>query len=59
MLVLATASVIVVQPSVVDWYRLGIGYVYFAPILFAAIALGPRWAFGTALVATATPSGTA
>jgi GGDEF domain-containing protein len=55
-LVCSTSLIVLLQFSLQNWYQLGIGYMYFAPILVGAILIGLRTAVTVALVATAAPA---
>jgi GGDEF domain-containing protein len=52
-LVFATTLIATIQFSLPNWYELGIGYLYFAPILFAAILIGTRCALGVSSASVA------
>jgi GGDEF domain-containing protein len=48
-----TMFIVTLQYALANWSQLGIGHLYFAPILFAAILIGPRSALLLALAALA------
>jgi GGDEF domain-containing protein len=52
-----TTFIVTLQYAIANWSQLGIGQLYFAPILFAAILIGPRSAIVVALTALTANAG--